>query len=265
MRHTVADEPCFLVRTASYNFSHGQALAPHSHPWGQLIYAARGVLSVWTDEGSWVVPPQWAIWAPRGVTHAMRFSGAAALRTLYLRPGLGAQPARSTVVAVSPLLRELVLRAVSMGMLDERQRTSVALADSILDELVALSVPSLELPQPRSALLRRVADSVASEPCARENHVGLARAFGVSVRTLERGFLRETGMSLGRWRRHARLVDALRRLGAGASVKEVAAEAGYCSPSAFVAAFKATFDTTPGSYFSVPLATVPDRRHHALD
>jgi AraC-like DNA-binding protein len=45
-------------------------------------------------------------------------------------------------------------------------------------------------------------------------------------------------------------MDALRQLGAGASVKRAAIEAGYRTPSAFVAAFRASFKTTPGRYFS---------------
>ena len=59
-------------------------VAPHAHSWGQLIYAATGVVTVWTEHGMWVVPPHWAIWAPAGVAHGLRFTGLASLRTLYL-------------------------------------------------------------------------------------------------------------------------------------------------------------------------------------
>jgi AraC-like DNA-binding protein len=56
-------------------------------------------------------------------------------------------------------------------------------------------------------------------------------------------------LSLGQWRRNARFMEALRQLGAGASVKHAATEAGYRTPSAFVAAFRSSFSTTPGHYF----------------
>ena len=72
---------------------------------------------------------------------------------------------------------------------------------------------------------------------------------GVGVRTLERGFAAETGLSFGRWRRQARLLHALRRLGAGVPVKQAALDAGYQSASAFIAAFRETFATTPARYF----------------
>ncbi len=86
-RWTPADEPHFLMRSLKAEFADGQALGAHAHDWHQLIYAVSGVLSVWTGQGAWVVPPQWAVFAPAGVAHAMRFTGRAALRTLYVRPG----------------------------------------------------------------------------------------------------------------------------------------------------------------------------------
>src|SRR5579871_4652816 len=117
-RHTVADEPYFLVRTLSAEFSAGRVLEPHTHRWGQLIYCVSGLMSVWTASGSWVAPPQWAVWAPAGVAHSIRFSGPASLRTLYLRPDIPGCLKCSSVIGVSPLLRELILRAVEARFLD---------------------------------------------------------------------------------------------------------------------------------------------------
>jgi AraC-like DNA-binding protein len=248
-RQTPADEPYFLVRTVSGEFATGAALAPHAHPWGQLIYAASGVLSVWTAQGSWVVPPQWAVWAPPGVAHAMDFHGAASLRTLYMRPGIGRVQSTSAVITVSPLLRELILRATSIGMLDSRQPVHAAMVDLIADELRTVSTPALDLPLPRTEALRRVADHLTKTPLDPSAHDALAQRFALSARTLERGFRKETGLPLGMWRRQARFQSALRSLGNGASVKQAAVEAGYQSPSAFIAAFRAAFHTTPGRYF----------------
>ena len=78
----------------------------------------------------------------------------------------------------------------------------------------------------------------------------VTRAVGVSTRTLERRFLEETGLTFGRWRRQATLLEGLRQLAAGHSVKSVSSTCGYAEPSAFVAAFKALYGQTPGRYFS---------------
>jgi AraC-like DNA-binding protein len=248
-RQTPADEPFYLVRSAASDLPSGFTLDHHSHPWPQLIYASAGVMTVWTEAGSWIAPPHWAVWAPAHVRHGIRFSGQSAMRSLYVRPREATQiPGRCAVIAVSPLLRELILRTVEIGMLDERISWHGAMAHLILEEIRERPTPSLDLPMPKSPLLRAAAERILEgdpRPLAR-----LAREIGISPRTLERRFAQETGMTLGRWRRQARLLDALRRLASGASVKVVAEEAGYSTPSAFVAAFGAVFGVTPARYFA---------------
>jgi AraC-like DNA-binding protein len=49
-----------------------------------------------------------------------------------------------------------------------------------------------------------------------------------------------------------RIASALPRLAAGRPVSRVAAEVGYATPSAFVAAFRRTVGSTPGRYFDGP-------------
>lgn len=247
-RHTAADEPFFLVRSLQTVLPDAHEIAPHAHGWHQLIYASRGMMTVSADAGLWVVPPHWAIWAPAGVRHAIRFHGASALATLYFRPGdFGALPVASTVIAVSPLLRELILRACAMGMLDRRDAVQAATALLIVDALNAQPAQALGLPMPSSAELKAVAQQ-CDDVRAGDTRT-IARRFGFSVRTLERRFAAETGMTFGQWRRHARFLVALRLLAEGATVKTVAQDAGYRSASAFVAAFSATFGATPGRYF----------------
>jgi AraC-like DNA-binding protein/quercetin dioxygenase-like cupin family protein len=248
-RHSAADEPFFVVRTMRTVMRDGHEIEPHKHDWHQLIYASAGIMTVSADKGLWVVPPQWAIWAPASVRHSIRFTGASSFATLYLRPGdWNGLPAESSVVAVSPLLRALILRACDVGMLDRRDAVEHALAVLIVDAFRTCAVPTLGLTMPSSAALRAVAEHCAGD--ARDESASVvARRFGFSLRTLERRFAAETGMTFGQWRRHARFLDALRLLAEGQAVKTVARDAGYRSASAFVAAFSETFGTTPGRYF----------------
>lgn len=248
-RHTAADEPFLVVRSLRTVLRDGHAIEAHAHDWHQLIYASAGIMTVTADKGLWVVPPHWAIWAPAGVAHAISFSGASSFATLYLRPGDWRHlPRESGVVSVSPLLRELILRACDAGMLDRRNSVEQALAVLIVDAVAAQAVPALGLTMPASAALRAVADHCANGG-RDEGAPAIAQRFGFSVRTLERRFAAETGMTFGQWRRHARFLEALRLLAAGQPVKTVAQDAGYRNASAFVAAFSDTFGTTPGRYF----------------
>ena len=239
-RRSRADEPHLLVRSLASNHAPDETIEAHVHDWHQLIYAAAGVLTVWTERGSWIAPPEWGVWVPAGIGHAIRFAGPSALRTLYVRPGWAeALPEACSAVTVSPLLRELILKAVRIGMLDARDSVEAALATLLVEEFRQSRAPPFELPQPRSEALRRAAQTTA----------GLASEIGMGKRTLERHFRAETGMSPARWRRHKRLLGALEQLAAGAPVQTVAAAAGYRGASAFVAAFRRQFGVTPSRYF----------------
>lgn len=249
-RHTRADEPFLVVRTLASNPGAGHRLERHAHGWHQLIYASAGVLNVWTERGSWIVPPHWAVWVPANVVHSIRFATDSALRTLYLLPGWCEDlPGECTAVTVSPLLRELILRATRDGMLDRREPVDAALASLIVDEFRQSGAPPFDLPQPASSATRRAAAEIAARTPEARGTAALARAAGVGVRTLERRFRAETGMSPGRWRRQFGLLEALEKLAGGVPIKAVAAAAGYAGPSAFTAAFRAAFGTTPGRYF----------------
>jgi AraC-like DNA-binding protein len=257
-RRTRADEPHFLVRTLAQTLPAGHRIERHRHDWHQLIYASAGLLHVWTERGSWIVPPHWAIFVPSGIVHSIRFAAPSDLRTLYLRPGWSElMPADCAVIGVSPLLRELILRATRERMLDEREPAEAALATLILDEFRQAGAPPFDLPQPISAPLLRAAALMAANAHEAATSATLARAVGLGVRTLERQFLAETGLTPGRWRRQHDLLGALERLAVGVPIKQVAIKAGYATPSAFTAAFRTVFGTTPARYFAAP--GLPDR------
>src|SRR5262245_4091392 len=67
----------------------GHRIAPHAHRRHQLIYARKGVMRVATAEGSWIVPPERALWMPARVRHAIHCSGAVSLRTIYIGVAAG--------------------------------------------------------------------------------------------------------------------------------------------------------------------------------
>ncbi|MDB5710573.1 MAG: helix-turn-helix protein AraC type [Sphingomonas bacterium] len=249
-RRLVADEPFLVIRAAASDLAGGQVIARHAHDWHQLIYASAGVMTVTTEAGSWVVPPNRAVWVPAGIRHAIRFAGQSRFRTLYMMPGWSERlPGTCLVVAVSPLLSALVVRAAELRALDRRDCVEGALAVLIVDEFRQAAVPPFSLPQPESEAARRAAVLIADGASEAGSVATLAQAVGLGARTLERRFRDETGMTLGRWRRHHALLGALEQVAGGAPVKAAAAAAGYAAPSAFVAAFRAAFGTTPGRYF----------------
>ncbi len=248
-RRTVADEPFLIVRTAASDVPAGTHFAEHAHDWHQLVYAGAGLLAVDTDQGSWLAPPSWSVWIPAHVRHSLRFVGASRFRTIYIRPDSGwTFPARCLCLAASPLLREAVMRACETGMLDERDRIEHALATLIFGELDRPGPPPFALPQPSSIDMSEAARLLMEGRMTSLPQV--ARVIGLGLRTFERRFRAETGLSPGRWQRQWRLLAGLEHIAAGGSVKGAARVSGFASSSAYVAAFGAVFGTTPGKYFS---------------
>lgn len=236
--------------TVSHEFQGGHSIPPHHHAEHQLVYASCGVMTVHTAEGSWVVPPHRGVWVPARTPHWIEISGAVSMRTLYLRPRLSrVLPEGCQVLNVPPLLRELILHAVEQGSLSRRSPRQARLLAVILDQLAEVRAAPLHLRQPRDPRARHAAELLRERPGDRRPLAALLRGTGASPRTLERLFPAETGLTLGRWRQHLRLVHSLRLLAAGAKVSAVAHEVGYDSPSAFVSCFRKVFGTTPARYF----------------
>jgi AraC-like DNA-binding protein len=226
-------------------------IAPHAHPRHQLIHASSGVMRISTPHGAFVVPPHRAVWMPADVVHDVRMAGAVAMRTLYVERDAIAAPAQECcVVAVSPLLRELILRASAMPLLYDEHGAEGRVIALVLDELRVLPVLPLNLPMPRDPRLLKICSGILDDPANPLTLPGWGRRVGASSRTLARGFLRETGLTFGRWRQQARLLEALSRLAQRQDVTTIALDLGYESPSAFTSMFRRALGRTPSSYFS---------------
>ena len=99
------------------DFASGFEVLPHVHERAQLIYATVGAMRVSTDDGMWMVPPQRALWMPAGVRHSIVMLSDLTMRTLYLREDAAAfMPEVCRVLPVSPLLRELIVRATELPL-----------------------------------------------------------------------------------------------------------------------------------------------------
>ena len=197
--------------------------------------------------GAWVVPPLQALWMPPRRTHAIRMGGKVAMRTLYLRDDVAVfMPDAPLVLAVSPLLRELILRMTALAPHADR---SGHVTELILEELAEAPSLELRLPMPRDPRLMRLCRTLLEHPGEARSLPKLARIAGASTRNLSRLCQSELGMSLTAWRRQAQLQEALRRLAEGASVTTVALDLGYATPSAFTHMFRRALGAVPSRFF----------------
>jgi AraC-like DNA-binding protein len=157
-------------------------------------------------------------------------------------------PANCAVLHVTPLLRELTVEAVRVGQLRSRNHQECALRDLLISHLERASPVPTFVTLPRESRALAVAQAVLANPARSKTLAALCADAGVSVRTIERAFQKDTGSGFESWRRQVRLMKAVELLVSGCSVKEVAFEVGYCQPSAFVEMFRRSLGATPKAW-----------------
>ncbi|MCF2527784.1 AraC family transcriptional regulator [Yinghuangia soli] len=234
--------------------THRERVDWHDHAENQLIAPGLGVLQVSTPDGTWIVPPHRAVWVPAGIPHAHEAHGPTEMRNLCFPAAVNPlRLDRPTVLAVTPLLREVVAALTGAAHVPDRDRPLSAahrrnLEQVALDQLRRVDELPLGLPAPRDPRLRDIAALLTADPGDERTLAELGAAVGAAERTLSRLFRAETGMSFPQWRGQLRLQYSLKLLATGRSVTAVAAACGYATPSAFIEAFRHAFGTTPGSY-----------------
>jgi len=238
------------ITTLTHDYPAGHVIPSHFHDRDQLVYASRGVMTVRTSDGAWVVPTHRAVWIPAATSHTISMSGTVAMRTLYLKPKLAKSlPRGCCVVNVSPLLRELILHACTAAASKNAIRRQRHLIDSIVDQLEAIQVVPLQLPNPSDPRAVRITAVLLADPSDNRPLTRLCKVAGASKRTVERLFQDDVGMTFGKWRQQLRLMHAMRLLAEGAKVTHAALESGYSTPSSFISMFKKNWGITPARCF----------------
>ncbi|TCO60669.1 helix-turn-helix transcriptional regulator [Actinocrispum wychmicini] len=214
----------------------------------QLYWSPDGVLAT---VGGFVAGRE-AFWARRAVTHEVAAAGA---RTVY----------RVCLREVPPALRDLKAGAVSIApaaarLLESIARDGVAEPEAlaartrIMNGVAVSGAGFVDHHAAGAGFAMTIARALTRDPSDRTMLDQWAGRLHTSVKTLQRDFEREFGMSYSRWRTLARL-RAARALLAFHPVNQVAHRVGYANPSAFVAAFAKEFGRTPGDFQATFLLT----------
>lgn len=240
-----------LVQPLARTYPEGKVIDPHSHEWGQLLYAESGVMWVDTPQAALLVPPQRAVWLPPRVSHGIRVVSPLEMRNLYLRTELANTVGLELqVLEVSRLLRELIIRRVT---LDERPDPAMrdALDNLLVLELRELRSAVLKVPMPAGGdrRLRTLCEAILDAPSLCLSFEQHAESVGASTRTLARLFHAELGLTFTEWRRQVQLAHAVASLLEGLPVSTIATQLGY-TLSSFSEMFRRALGVAPSSYKS---------------
>lgn len=188
------------VLSNARNLEAEMGVEPHSHPRGQLLWAAKGILRVQSDNAVWVVPSTHAVWIPSDCRHQINCETHAHLRNLYIDPSYRVREQDKQVVMVSmtPLMREMVLKLCQDTLMASAKYFRLGL--SAIDELDALDSVNTYLNAGSDPRLGRVIQLLIKKPQAECSLAELAQSAGASIRTIERLFKAETGQTYRQWR-----------------------------------------------------------------
>jgi AraC-like DNA-binding protein len=237
------------LRAHVEGYPHGGRIPRHSHDWDQLALISESAAVIETDSLYVVHPLLKGVWLPAGIEHSIYSPRRFYLHALYFEPGSLRTDSAPQVLGLDDLARELILFLCAAPRASQRD-TRHAHALALLETLLPGARPeSFSLPRPRHERARMLADYFAAQPNdGRSVEIIAAQIGGASLRTFERLFVEETGLSLAAWRRQSRLLTSLSLLAEGRSIGEVAHAVGYDSAAAFSTAFKQCFGTSPSNY-----------------
>jgi AraC-like DNA-binding protein len=251
MQRTSPDRAKAAIVGLSERYDVGTVPA-HKHKRAQLMFAISGSLTVETEAGIWVLPTHRALWLPGGCRHTTVMRKPTELRTLYFDEKVSWVLKRKSlgVIEVSDLLRHLILEAVRQPWTYDMQSATGRLFRVLCDQLAEVQQAPAHLPEPTSVVAKKFARVYRDTPDERRPLAVIAKQVGASLRSMERLFKTETGLSLGAWVQQFRLITALQYLADDMPVGDAAYAVGFQNPSSFIALFKSQFGTTPKTYFA---------------
>ena len=221
-------------------------ISSHAHTAHQIAHAISGTMRVSVQNSMWFIPPGHAMWIPAGTGHSIQCVGRVEMRTAYLSEAYPPVQTSSVVVAVSPLMREILVRLAE----SDDSGIKLLLADVLINEIKQGALQPLCLPVPSDRRIARLALHLQSQPADQTTLKTWAKQLGYSERNLIRSIRGETGMTFRELRRLTRIMVSLDRLSAGQSVTQTAFDVGFETPSAFIYAFRHLLGSTPRQFMS---------------
>lgn len=206
----------------------------------QLFWAPGDWLAVRRGGQVSFAGPGQGVWVPVGCSAEVRGGAGAGVRAVHLRQ----RPAHAPAHQVSVVgLDESARAAVTVLAAGAPEAAAPSLRERVMGGLAPLAaVPHAGT---QDGLAQRVVSALMTDPADTTELSQWALRLHVSTRTLQREFARDLGTTWSAWRTRHRLEASVPLLDLH-PVTTVAHLVGYATASAYVAAFRRHFGTTPG-------------------
>jgi len=240
------------VRAGTYLYDGGDLITGwHHHDLHQIEYALQGIAHVETAQARYLLPPQQAMWIPAGLSHCTTLHGVRSVSVFFESAMVDDTDGRAHVLNAAPLLREMITYAtrwpIERAESDQTADAFFSALARLVSEWIEHEAPLL-LPTSTDPIIQAVMTHTQAH-LADATGRSVARAVGISERTLRRHFPVTTGVT---WRQYLHTSRLLRSMALLAqprrTVIDTALEVGYQSVSAFNRAFFNFTGETPSHY-----------------
>jgi AraC-like DNA-binding protein len=234
---------------------------PHQHDCIQILHISSGCGRVETADGIWIVPPNRGVLIPPHKLHSASSSKAFEVNNLYFPQEYASLFVSKTcfVFNVTPLLKELFDHVVRLPSVDFDSDYGETLFLTILHLVKRQNHQKVEffIPSPKDARLKKLAKMILSDLSLRSQLSQICMKAGISPRTAQRLFLKETKMTLTQWTNHHRIFSSMEKLLLGKSVTEVSFEVGFESSASFSHCFKKFVGVSPKKFLEGSRGELP--------
>ncbi len=221
----------------------------HRHPWGELNYAASGVMELKISGKGFLSPRHYLVWTPPDTEHDGRNSFKTRYTSIYIERRLcKLLPDKPCTLVLSPLLKAIIDHFETRKIRHPITSEDLRLADVLIDQLRLAPKHASYLPLSNHPKIKPIIAEMLKTPNDDRTLSEWGKFIHATERTLARYFQSEFGISFGEWRQRLKTVTAITRLTEGESVQNIALDLGYNTPSAFIAMFRRMTGTTPSTY-----------------
>lgn len=232
-------------------WKHEQAF--HKHKKAQLVFIEKGYQYLHTKTGRFLLPSNHAAWIPSNMWHkTTATSEFVSLWTLYYDvSNMSDFYNELHFFAVPPVLREMVRYTVKWSLNMEHTPNEQVFLNAILQELpsfVQANIP-LRIPVPESEALLSLTDYIHQNLAGNLYIPDLAAQYPFSIRTLERQFKKETGISVAKYIQLVRMIKSIELLHKSElSIKQIATRVGYGSAESYSNLFEKLIGKRPSTF-----------------
>lgn len=225
----------------------------HIHNRAQLTFVEEGYQYFHIDQKIYLVPQHHVIWVPSGKAHKITSEAKTVNLMVFLFNSVFEEDFYKNihVFAVPSVLKEMLLYASKWNQSLDANEEQDIFFKAILKSLPNFCKESngLEIPIPKDTRLIPVCNDINSNFKYNLDIDSLADKAQMSVRSLQRNFKNETGITLQKYLQLTRILKSIELIDTKQfTLSEVAYKVGYQSLSAFTSSYFSVMKAKPKVY-----------------